>query len=76
MPSKVQTSTGFKDVIDRKVSNGDGTFTDVVRTVEWHNDGNHVTLWERGTPAASNCTWDNISQQYFTNAGTGICDFV
>jgi hypothetical protein len=47
MPSKVKTATGYKNIIDRKVANGDGTFTDINRTIEWHKDGNHKTLWQR-----------------------------
>jgi len=46
MPSNVKTATGFKDIIDRKVSNGNGAYTDIKRTLEWKADGNHKTLWQ------------------------------
>jgi hypothetical protein len=58
MPSKVKTETGFKAIIDRKVSNGDGTFTDIIKTIEWSSDGNHKTLWQKPT-ASNRTTWDS-----------------
>ena len=53
MSRKVMTTTGYKNVIDRKVSNGDGTYRNVARRILWSNDGNHQTLWERSPPAVA-----------------------
>jgi len=46
MSRKVKTSSGYSDVVDRKIANGDGTFTDVKRRVVKQN-GVWETVWER-----------------------------
>ena len=46
MTRKVKTSSGFSNIADRKISNGNGTFTDVKRRVVKQN-GVWETVWER-----------------------------
>jgi hypothetical protein len=67
MPIKVKTAAGFKDVIDIKVSNGDGTFRNVGKRVV-KKDGVFQTVWQR--PTANNLTqWHPRWAKIDTDAG-------
>ena len=47
MPIKVPTATGYKNVKDIKVSNGDGTYTNIKRVIQRQVDGTDKTIWQR-----------------------------
>jgi hypothetical protein len=47
MPSKIMTATGYKNIIDRKVSNGDVTFRNIGRTVVKQAGGTFKTVWTK-----------------------------